>query len=255
MKRLTRGVFGHGSELLNTPSRGLERRPARLVYTVPMSLLDMIGPVMIGPSSSHTAGACRIGLVGHALLGHAPKTAKIGLHASFAKTGRGHGTHLALVAGLLGFAPDDPRLPRAFEEAELAGLRFEFQEVDLGDVHPNSARLELSGGGGEVSVVASSTGGGAIHVVRVDGFKTDFSGASPTLLLRYQDAVGMIARLTALIAEDGVNIATLVCTREGRGGRAMLSIELDQRLSDAAVRNMASLPQVAWLRMLPKVME
>lgn len=215
----------------------------------------MIGPVMIGPSSSHTAGACRIGLVGRALLGHAPTRARIALHASFAKTGRGHGTHLALIAGLLGFAPDDPRLPRAFEEAQAAGLQFEFRDEDLGDVHPNTAKLDLAGGGSECSVTASSTGGGAIHVVRVDGFKTDFSGASPTLLLRYQDAVGMIARVTALIAQDGVNIATLVCTREKRGGRALLSIELDARLSDHAVREVGELPEIAWLRMLPKVMD
>jgi len=215
----------------------------------------MIGPVMIGPSSSHTAGACRIGLVARALLGHAPQTARIGLHASFAKTGRGHGTHLALVAGLLGFAPDDPRLARAFAEAETAGLDVAFEDVDLGDVHPNTARLDLTGGGSEVSVVASSTGGGIIHVGRVDGFKTDFSGGSPTLLLRYQDAVGMIARVSQLIAEDGVNIATLVCTRERRHGRAMLSIELDGRLSDHGIRKVSGLPEIGWLRMLPKVMD
>jgi len=224
-------------------------------YTGCMSLLDMIGPVMIGPSSSHTAGACRIGVVSRALLGRAPQSARIGLHASFAKTGRGHGTHLALVAGLLGFAPDDARIPRAFDEAAGAGLAFEFHDVDLGDVHPNTAQLDLEGDGSTVSVVASSTGGGAIHVIRVDGFKTDFSGASPTLLLRYQDAVGMIARVTHLIAEDDVNIATLVCTRERRGGRAMLSIELDQRLSDHAIRRVSNLPEIAWFRMLPKVMD
>ncbi len=215
----------------------------------------MIGPVMIGPSSSHTAGACRIGLVSRFLLGHAPTEARIGLHASFAKTGRGHGTHLALVAGLLGFAPDDPRLPRAFEEAKAAGLAVTFEDVDLGDVHPNTARIDLSGGGSDVSVVASSTGGGVIHVGRVDGFKTDFSGGSPTLLLRYQDAVGMIARVSQLIAEDEVNIATLVCTRERRNGRAMLSIELDQRLSDHGIRKVSGLPEITWLRMLPKVMD
>ncbi|PYE54770.1 L-serine ammonia-lyase [Deinococcus yavapaiensis KR-236] len=215
----------------------------------------MIGPVMIGPSSSHTAGACRIGLIARSVLGHAPSTARIGLHASFAKTGRGHGTHLALVAGLLGFQPDDPRLPRAFEEAQGVNLAIEFQDVNLGDVHPNTARIDLIGGGSDASVIASSTGGGAIHVVRVDGFKTDFTGASPTLLLRYQDAVGMIARVATLIAEDGVNIATLVCTREKRGGSAMLSIELDTRLSDHAIRSIAHAPEIRWLRMLPKVMD
>lgn len=215
----------------------------------------MIGPVMIGPSSSHTAGACRIGLMGRNLLGAAPEVAKIGLHASFAKTGRGHGTHLALVAGLLGFSPDDPRLPQSVQEAEAAGLEVTFENVDLGDVHPNSARLELSGGGEAVGLLASSTGGGVIHVGRVDGMRTDFGGAAPTLLLRYPDAVGMIARVAQLIADDAVNIATLVCAREKRGGRALLSIELDQGLSGEALEKLGQLPSVEWLRLLPKVMD
>ena len=215
----------------------------------------MIGPVMIGPSSSHTAGACRIGLIGRALLGGTPERAEIGLHASFAKTGRGHGTHLALAAGLLGFLPDDPRLPAAVQEAEAAGLKVTFENIDLGDVHPNSARLKLSGGGEAVTLLASSTGGGVIHVGQVDGFKTDFGGAAPTLLLHYPDTVGMIARVAHSIAEDAVNIATLVCAREGRGGRALLSIELDQALSAGALEQLRQLPGVAWLRLLPKVME
>ena len=215
----------------------------------------MIGPVMIGPSSSHTAGACRIGLTARHLLGAAPESAEIGLHASFAKTGRGHGTHLALVAGLLGYGPDDPRLPRAFEEAQAAGLTYTFTDSDLGDVHPNTARLDLTGGGQTVGVTASSTGGGAIEVIRVDGFKTGFSGASPTLLTRYTDAVGVIARVAALIAADGVNIATLDCTRERRGGRALLSTELDAPLSAEALAVLGRWPEMAWLRMLPKVMD
>ncbi len=215
----------------------------------------MIGPVMIGPSSSHTAGACRIGLVARHLLGRPPETAEIGLHASFAKTGRGHGTHLALVAGLLGYHPDDPRLPRAFEEAQAANLTYTFSDVDLGDVHPNTAHLHLTGGGHEVRVTASSTGGGVIEVIRVDGFKTAFSGASPTLLTRYTDAIGVIARVAALIAADGVNIATLNCTRERRGGSALLSIELDAPLSDEALTMLVRWPEMAWLRMLPKIMD
>lgn len=215
----------------------------------------MIGPVMIGPSSSHTAGACRIGLLARALLGAAPEQAEIGLHASFAKTGRGHGTHLALIAGLLGYAPDDQRLPRAFEEAQAAGLTYEFRDVDLGDVHPNTARLELSGGGQTISVVGSSTGGGVVEVSLVDGFKTSFSGASPTLLTRYTDAIGVIARVSALIAADGVNIATLHCTRQRRGGKAMLSIELDAPLSEEALAMLGRWPEMEWLRMLPKVMD
>lgn len=220
-----------------------------------MSLLDMIGPVMIGPSSSHTAGACRLGLVAHHLLGEAPRRAVIGLHASFAKTGRGHGTHLALAAGLLGFAPDDPRLPRAFEEAEAAGLTVEFRDVDLGDVHPNTAHIELHGDSQSVTVQGSSTGGGVILVTHVQGLGVNFSGSSPTVLLRYRDTLGMIARIATTIAADGVNIATLTCTRENRGGQALLAIELDAPLSPQALAFFDRWPDTNWVRMLPKLMD
>lgn len=215
----------------------------------------MIGPVMIGPSSSHTAGACRIGLVGLQLLGAPVKSARIGLHASFAKTGRGHGTHLAIIAGLLGFAPDDARLAHAFDEAERAGMTYQFEDVDLGDVHPNSALLTLEGEGQRVSVLASSTGGGVIEVSQVDGFKLSFSGAAPTLLLRCTDAQGMIARVTTVIAADHVNIATLSCTREKRGGEALLTIELDSALSSAACDFLRVWPEIHWSRLLSPVMD
>lgn len=220
-----------------------------------MSLLDMIGPVMIGPSSSHTAGACRLGLVAHFLLGETPASAHIGLHASFAKTGRGHGTHLALIAGILGYAPHDPRLARAFGEAEAAGLKFEFKDVDLGDVHPNTAHIVLRGKTQEVTVQGSSTGGGVILVTQVQGLGVNFSGASPTLVVRYADAVGMIARVTNVIAAAGVNIATLTCTRAARGGQALLAIELDAPLSPEAVAFLGSWQDVNWVRMLPKLMD
>ncbi len=215
----------------------------------------MIGPVMIGPSSSHTAGACRLGLVAHHLLGESPRRAKIGLHASFAKTGRGHGTHLALIAGLLGFAPDDARLPQAFEEAKAAGLEFEFRDVDLGDVHPNTAHIELYGDEEKVTVQGSSTGGGVILVTQVQGLGVNFGAASPTVLLRYTDAVGMIARIASTIAADGVNIATLTCTRQTRGGQALLAIELDAPLSAQALAFLDYWPDTNWVRLLPKLMD
>lgn len=220
-----------------------------------MSLLDMIGPVMIGPSSSHTAGACRLGLVAHYLLGETPREVKIGLHASFAKTGRGHGTHLALIAGILGYAPHDPRLARAFDEAKAAGLSFEFEDVDLGDVHPNTAHIVLKGDTQEVTVQGSSTGGGVILVTQVQGLSVNFSGASPTVLIRYADAIGIIARVTTTITAAGVNIATLTCTRTGRGGQALLAIELDAPLPPEALAFLLSWHDVNWVRMLPKLMD
>ncbi|MFC6591166.1 L-serine ammonia-lyase, iron-sulfur-dependent subunit beta [Deinococcus lacus] len=220
-----------------------------------MSLLDMVGPVMIGPSSSHTAGACRLGLVGHFLLGEPVREANIGLHASFAKTGKGHGTHFALIAGLLGYLPHDARLPRSFADAQAAGMHFEFHDVELGQVHPNSARLRLRGDSATAEVIGSSTGGGVIEVTEIDGFAVRLSAASPTLLLRYEDTVGVIARVTALLAGEQINIATLLCTRKKRGGDALLVIELDALPSAEALAWLRNWREMQWVRLLPKLMD
>ncbi len=225
-----------------------------------VSLLDVIGPVMVGPSSSHTAGACRLALLARHTLGTQPTVARFTLHGSFAKTARGHGTELALVAGALGFAPDDPRIPDAFEVAEQAGLRFEFESADLGDVHPNSVRVRLwregrdPGEAAVLDVMGSSLGGGLVKVFSLDGFRLEFSGAAPTLLVRHQDTPGVIARVTRVIADDDVNVATLFCARKRKGGEAMMSVECDRAISDAAASYLLHLPSIAWLRQLPTVM-
>lgn len=220
-----------------------------------MSLLDMVGPVMIGPSSSHTAGACRLGLVAHHLLGETPLQAKIGLHASFAKTGRGHGTHLALIAGILGFPPDDERLANAEAEAIKAGLEVEFEDVHLGEVHPNTAKLELKGATKHTSMQGSSTGGGVILVTHVQELGVHFDAGSSTLVMSYSDAPGMISRIAATIAADGANIASLTCKRDGRGGNALLAIELDQALTEEALAFLHKWGSMHWVRMLPKLMD
>lgn len=194
-----------------------------------MTLLDMVGPVMIGPSSSHTAGACRIGLAAHHLLGERPHEADIGLHASFAKTGRGHGTHFALVAGLLGYPPDDPRLPHSFSDAGEMGLSFGFKHIELADVHPNTARIRVRGHTEQLDMIASSTGGGVILVTRIDGFSVQLSTAFPTLILKYHDAPSILSRITTVISAEDVNIASMSCTRDKRGGTALVAIEMDGR--------------------------
>lgn len=220
-----------------------------------MTLLDMVGPVMVGPSSSHTAGACRLGLIGHHLLGGVPTEAELQLHGSFAKTGRGHGTHLALLAGLLGYAPDDARLPRAKEEAQAAGLKYRFVDTDLGDVHPNTVRLELSAWEGRLSMMGASTGGGIVDVWEVQGLRSKFSGGSPTLLMRYDDAPGVIARVTGLLAAGDINIATLTCARARRHGQALLTIEMDTPPHEDALAEMRGWAGMHWLRLLPRLMD
>ena len=220
-----------------------------------MSILDMIGPVMIGPSSSHTAGACRIGLLARAILDAPPERAELALHGSFAKTGRGHGTDRALVAGLLGFRPDDGRLPDAVAEAERAGLVVTWAVADLGNVHPNSVRLALEGGGRCTTVLGSSIGGGVVEIVEIDGVPVRFSGARHTLLVGHQDFYGAIATVTRVVADDRVNIASLSSNRDRRGGDALMCLELDGRLSDPALAWIARIHGMHWVRMLPPVMD
>lgn len=223
-----------------------------------MSLLDVIGPIMIGPSSSHTAGACRLALLArHARL-TPPTRAQLTLHGSFAKTARGHGTDLALIGGLLGMHPDDPRLTDAYAHADAAGLQVEFRAADLGDVHPNTVRIVTDGGEGpqaeRVSLTGSSLGGGLVRVFDVDGFGIDFVGGSHTLLIRHVDRPGVIARVARVIADDDGNIATLHSARRKRGGEAMMSVEMDRRLSQIALDYLAHLADVHWMRMLPEVL-
>ncbi len=155
-----------------------------------MGLLDMIGPVMVGPSSSHTAGACRLALLARHLLGEKPKRVEFGLHGSFAKTGRGHGTHLALAAGVLGLRPDDERLKESLALAEREGVEVVFKEVELGDVHPNTVRMVLEGEKERLTVTGSSLGGGVVRVFEVDGFEVRITGAAPTLVVKNVDTPG-----------------------------------------------------------------
>ena len=153
-----------------------------------MRLFDILGPVMVGPSSSHTAGAVRIGLTARKLLGDRPVHADISLHGSFALTGHGHGTDCALIAGLLGMQPDDLRIPGSFAVAAEQGLTFSFRNVQLRNAHPNTARLQLTGAKGRtLDIVAESIGGGRIRIRSIDGIETNFSGEHNTLIVHNQD--------------------------------------------------------------------
>lgn len=221
-----------------------------------MSLLDQIGPVMVGPSSSHTAGACRLALLARHVLGVEPRRARFVLHGSFAKTARGHGTDLALVAGLLGYYPDDERIRDSFARAAEAGLEYEFTSADLGDIHPNSVRMELAGAPGEeeVTVLGSSLGAGFVKVWQVNGFDVQVTGAYHTLLALHTDRPGVIARVASVVADDDGNIATAFSARQRRGGHAMMSVEIDRPLAPYAVTYLTELPYIHWFRTLPAVM-
>jgi len=221
-----------------------------------MSLLDQIGPVMVGPSSSHTAGACRIALLARHVLGSTPRRVRFVLHGSFAKTAQGHGTDLALVAGLLDYYPDDERIRDSFARAAATGLEYEFTTADLGDIHPNSVLMELDpGDGGEgVSVLGSSLGAGFVRISQVNGFDVQVSGAYHTILALHTDQPGVIARVAGVVADDNGNIATAFSARQRRGGHAMMSVEIDRPLAPYAVSYLSQLPYIHWLRTLPAVM-
>lgn len=193
-----------------------------------MNIFDIMGPIMVGPSSSHTAGAVRIGLVSRRLLAAQPVSVDILLHGSFAATGSGHGTDRALVAGLLGFAPDHPDIPRSFQLAEQAGMTVSIRPIDLRDAHPNTAVLRMTHPDGHtLEVRAASLGGGRIRVEAIDGMEAAFSGEYPTLIIRNEDKAGMVSEVSSLLSSFSCNIATMQLYRDRRGGLAVMVIECD----------------------------
>ena len=210
-----------------------------------INIFDMMGPVMVGPSSSHTAGAARIGNMGRTLLGEEVARADIGLHGSFAETGFGHGTDRALLAGLLGMKPDDLRIPNAYEEANRAGMAYSFRTVELRDAHPNTALLELTGKSGKkLTLQASSIGGGAIVVNKIDGINVNFTGDFNTLIVRNQDETGSVAAITSILSQVHINVANMSVNRHRRGGDALMVIETDQHIKPRQVEFLSELPGI-----------
>lgn len=210
-----------------------------------INIFDMMGPVMVGPSSSHTAGAARIGNMGRTLLGEEVARADIGLHGSFAETGFGHGTDRALLAGLLGMKPDDLSIPNAYEEANRAGMAYSFRPVELRDAHPNTALLELTGKSGkQLTLQASSIGGGAIVVNKIDGIDVNFTGDFNTLIVRNQDESGSVAAITSILSQVHINVANMSVNRHRRGGDALMVIETDQHIKPRQVEFLSELPGI-----------
>lgn len=210
-----------------------------------INIFDMMGPVMVGPSSSHTAGAARIGNMGRTLLGEEVARADIGLYGSFAETGYGHGTDRALLAGLLGMKPDDLRIPNAYEEANRAGMAYSFRTVELRDAHPNAALLELTGKSGkQLTFQASSIGGGAIVVNKIDGIDVNFTGDFNTLIVRNQDESGSVAAITSILSQVHINVANMSVNRHRRGGDALMVIETDQHIKPRQVKFLSELPGI-----------
>ncbi len=202
-----------------------------------MSIFDIVGPVMVGPSSSHTAGAVRIGYICYKLMDEPIKKAEIGLYGSFLATGKGHGTDKALVAGLLGMKPDDNRVPDSFELAEQMGMEIVFGEAKLAYAKPNTVALHLTGASGrELDIVAESVGGGRIKICRIDGLEANFSGDYPTLIVHNLDQPGHVTEVTSMLGHKSVNIATMQLYRACPGGHAVMVIECDQEVPKESLK-------------------
>jgi L-serine dehydratase len=221
-----------------------------------VSILDIIGPVMVGPSSSHTAGACRLGLVARDLVAGTPETALIELHGSFARTGEGHGTDKAIVGGLLGFRPDDERLRDALTIMDKEALPWRFEKTTLGDepeVHPNSVRITVSRHHRQHVMLGASLGAGRIKVSEIDGYPVEVDGSHHTIVLVAEDVKGSVAKISGMLSDNGVNIATLRLTRKHRGGDAFMVIEVDERPDDLVGEEVKKLAFVKWAHRIDKV--
>lgn len=201
------------------------------------SAFDIIGPIMIGPSSSHTAGAVRLGLMARAILGEEVKIINIKLYGSFAQTYKGHGTDRALIAGIMGFKPDDERIRNSLEIAKEKNIEFNFSKVDLEDSHPNTAIIELIGvTDRKIEVTGASIGGGNIIISAVNNYEVQLSGKYPSIIIVHQDMPGVVNGVTAALARYNINIAYMKVSRSERGAEALMNIEVDDTISDEAVK-------------------
>ncbi|GAV21936.1 L-serine ammonia-lyase, iron-sulfur-dependent subunit beta [Carboxydothermus pertinax] len=209
-----------------------------------MDILDIIGPVMIGPSSSHTAGAVRLGKVGRLVLGEEPKKAKIFLHGSFKETYRGHGTDRALVAGLLGFDTADSRIRDSLELASKQGLVYEFLPIELPEAHPNTVYMELFGAKNTARITGSSIGGGSVLITDINGFPVKITAKYPTLIVPHEDRPGAVAKVTSVLSWHGINIAQMSVARQKKGAQALMVIETDQPVEEETFLEIKGLPGI-----------
>lgn len=209
------------------------------------SVFDIIGPVMIGPSSSHTAGAVRIGKIVSSIFGEEPTEVEFQLFNSFAKTYRGHGTDVALVAGILGMDTDDPRIPDSLDIARERGVKVYWKiNKDSNTPHPNTTRIIIKNAHKSISATGVSIGGGNIQVTELNGFAVNLNMNTPTIIIVHQDVPGMIAHVTDILSHYDINIAQMNVTREKAGEKAIMIIEVDSRQCEEAVEKISHIPHL-----------
>lgn len=218
------------------------------------SVFDMIGPVMIGPSSSHTAGVVRIGRVARRILGVDPEHATITFYNSFARTYEGHGSNRAILAGLMDMKTDDERIKEALELAEAKGLSYKFRSVgNASALHPNTTKLVLQSGEAHAEIVGESRGGGVIRIREVDGFDCNFTASSHTLIVNADDKMGSIAFISDVISHDDCNIATMTVSRKGKNDLACLVFEMDSGIKPISLEYIRNLSWVRKVLYIPDI--
>lgn len=218
------------------------------------SVFDMIGPVMIGPSSSHTAGVVRIARAAIRVLGGPPDDAVVTFYNSFARTYEGHGSDRAIIGGLMDFKTDDPRIKTALEIVGEKGLTYKFKSIGNSSIHhPNTIKLNLRRGEKQIEVVGESLGGGVINIAEVDGFVANFSAQAHTLIIKADDISGAIAFISSVIAQEKTNIATMSVSRKGKNDMACHVIEMDSGIRDITNQYLRSLPWVKELIYIPDI--
>lgn len=218
------------------------------------SVFDMIGPVMIGPSSSHTAGVVRIARAAIRVLGGIPEEAVITFYNSFARTYEGHGSDKAILGGLLDFKTDDPQIKQSFELAKEKGLKYTFKSIGNASVyHPNTIKLNLKRGDQQVEVIGESLGGGIINIAEVDGFNANFTAQSHTLIIKADDIAGAIAFISNIIAQEKTNIATMSVSRKGKNDLACHVIEMDSGIRPITIEYLRSIPWIKELIYIPDI--
>ncbi|GAA0694433.1 MULTISPECIES: L-serine ammonia-lyase, iron-sulfur-dependent subunit beta [Clostridium] len=219
-------------------------------------VFDILGPIMIGPSSSHTAGAARLGKLAGSIADGPVKKVTFLLHGSFAKTYRGHGTDRALVAGILGMDPWDEQLRDSIDIAEERGIEIKFQEADLGDVHPNTVKFIIEKEDGDiVTVMGSSIGGGSVVITEVNGEEIEFTGEYPTIIIHHKDLPGMISKVTRLLYEKEINIAFMKVFRTVKGSSANMIFETDNEIPENIVEAILAVENIEKVKVINPVKE
>lgn len=214
----------------------------------------MIGPIMIGPSSSHTAGVVRIARAAIRVLGGIPEEAAITFYNSFAKTYEGHGSDRAIIGGLMDFKTDDARIKNSLELAKEKELHYTFKSIGNSSIHhPNTIRLQLKKGARSVEIVGESLGGGVINISEVDGFVANFSAQNHTIIIKADDVAGAIAFIASVLAQEKINIATMSVSRKGKHDIACHVIEMDSGIQDITRQYLMSLPWINQLIYIPDI--